>query len=512
MYDSISNGTCPSPAYIKQPLSNLFVSNSVTTTNIVSTLANVGTLNVRSIFGSGNNLTNVQTSGGPLANLAVSNTVTTMNLVSNLANIVSLNVGSNLIVTGAMTSNSSNMIFFYDTFVTSYIFANTCNTSVINTGSIFGSGNNLTNVQTSGGSFTQPLANLVVSNTVSSANLSVTSFANVATLNVSGLLFGSGNNLTNVQTSGGSFTQPLANLVVANTVSSANLSVTSFANVATLNVATIISSLANIGSIFGTGNNISNIQFSSTANLFVSNTITSNSVLAKSNLSVGPYGKVGTNVAVFSNGSNVVVINSNAWVGIGTANPTSSLTVNGNASFATDTLTVPYATTGTLGVLTGATIGPSTLGSNVMVLANSSGTSFTVFTGNSVGISNLAPATTLSVGGTISSLGNPTTYGTVAPVTWRQGPSSTNWAFSEVSTLQNYSLGSSMVQIQCGSCYVPSGNTKSITFPSIYTNTPIVMITSYTQATLWVEYFTNSSFIVHSTVSPFSFEWISIGI
>jgi hypothetical protein len=81
------------------------------------------------------------------------------------------------------------------------------------------------------------------------------------------------------------------------------------------------------------------------------------------------------------------------------------------------------------------------------------------------------------------------------------------------SSLQNYSLGSSMVQIQCGSCYVPSGTAKSITFPSRYTNTPIVLITSYTtQATLWVQSWSISSFTVQSTVSGFSFEWISIGI
>jgi len=72
-----------------------------------------------------------------------------------------------------------------------------------------------------------PLANLFVSNTVTSANLLVTSFANIFTLNVSSL-FGSGNNLTNVQTSGGSFSQPLANLVVSNTVTSTNISCNAF--------------------------------------------------------------------------------------------------------------------------------------------------------------------------------------------------------------------------------------------------------------------------------------------
>jgi hypothetical protein len=138
-----------------------------------------------------------------------------------------------------------------------------------------------------------------------------------------------------------------------------------------------------------------------TANLHVvGNVYVSNS------LSVGTYGNVGSNIAIFSNGTNITVINSNAWVGIGTTNPTSSLQVNGNALFATDTFAVPFATVGTLGVLSGVTIGPSstTLGSNLMVLSNASGGSnVTICTGNALSIGTLTPQATLHVVGSMGS-------------------------------------------------------------------------------------------------------------
>jgi hypothetical protein len=239
-----------------------------------------------------------------------------------------------------------------------------------------------------------------------------------------------------------------------------------------------------------------------------------------SGIRVGPTSTtLGSNIALFSNvsgGSNIVVINSNAWVGIGTTNPTSPLTVTGNASFATDTLTVPFATVGTLQSLSGVTIGPvtTTLGSNLLVISNvSGGSNVTVMTGNAMGISNVAPATTLSVGGTISALGNATTYGTVAPVTWRQGTqSSTDWSLG-TGTLANYSLATSRVQMQCGSNTMTS-TTQAITFPSPYINNPIVMVTPYASPTtpLYVSAISTSTFTVATTGSGVAFEWISIGI
>jgi hypothetical protein len=254
-----------------------------------------------------------------------------------------------------------------------------------------------------------------------------------------------------------------------------------------------------------------------TGNIFASNALSTTNIFASNILNVGT-GTIGSNVALFSNiagGSNVVVINSNAWVGIGTTNPTSSLAVNGNAAFSTDTFVVPFATVGTLGVLSGATIGPSStvLGSNLMVFSNASGGSnVTIFTGNTVGISNLAPATTLSVGGTISALGNATTYGTLAPVTWRQGSSATDWS-GTAGVRTPYALGTSQVQIQCGSNAITTSST--ITFPSPYINTPIVMVTPYTMIAtpLYITSPSNTGFTINGPSAVLvSFEWISIGI
>ena len=273
--------------------------------------------------------------------------------------------------------------------------------------------------------------------------------------------------------------------------------------------------IASGGPTAGVSGNIYASNALSTTNIFSTN------VVATSTLRVGA-GTIGSNVALFSNiagVTNVVVINSNAWVGIGTTNPSAPLTVNGNATFLNDTIAVPFATMGTLSILSGATIGASStvLGSNLMVLANvSGGSNVTVFTGNTVGISNLAPATTLSVGGTISALGNATTFGTLAPVTWRQGTaSSTNWSIG-TGVLSNYGLGALQVQIQCGSNTIPASTlTQVVTFPSPYVNNPIVMVTPYALvSTFFVSAVSGTSFTltIPSTATTVPFEWISIGI
>jgi hypothetical protein len=129
-----------------------------------------------------------------------------------------------------------------------------------------------------------------------------------------------------------------------------------------------------------------------------------------------------------------------------------------------------------------------------------------------MGISNLAPATTLSVGGTISALGNATTYGTIAPVTWRQGVQSLSSWNPSGGTQTNFPLGASQVQMQCGSNTF-TGTTVSITFPAPYINNPIVLATSYSQASsnLWVSAITASNFTLTANAAG-TFEWISIGI
>jgi hypothetical protein len=124
----------------------------------------------------------------------------------------------------------------------------------------------------------------------------------------------------------------------------------------------------------------------------------------------------------------------------------------------------------------------------------------------------LAPATTLSVGGTISALGNATTFGTLAPVTWRQGSNSTTWS-NTAGTATNFYLGVSQTQMQCGANATAIASlTVTITFPSPYINTPIIMATTYgNPTTLFVSNPGPTNFQVTTGVAT-SFEWISIGI
>jgi hypothetical protein len=268
----------------------------------------------------------------------------------------------------------------------------------------------------------------------------------------------------------------------------------------------------------GTANPTSTLHV--VGNVFASNALSTPNVFASNILQVGS-GTIGSNIALFSNvsgGSSVVVINSNAWVGIGTTNPTSPLTVNGNASFATDTLTVPFATVGTLQASSGVTIGPlalaTNLGSNLLVISNvSGGSNVTVMTGNAMGISNVAPATTLSVGGTISALGNAVSlnYGTCPPLTYRQGAAGTNWTTAGTT---NVPVGTGYVNMQCGSNVCTAG-TSTVTFPLSYSGQPIVILTAVGagNSNIWVSTAaTSTNFVVTANTSTQQFSWMSIGI
>ena len=287
-----------------------------------------------------------------------------------------------------------------------------------------------------------------------------------------------------------------------------------FSNIGGGSNVVVINSNAWVG--IGTTNPTSTLHVA--GNIYASNAITTQNIFASNILQVGS-GTIGSNVALFSNisgGSNVVVINSNAWVGIGTTNPTSPLTVTGNASFAADTFTVPFATVGTLQTLSGATIGPvtTTLGSNLLVISNvSGGSNVTVMTGNAMGISNVAPATTLSVGGTISALGNVVTsnYGTCPPLTYRQGAAGTNWTTAGTT---NVPVGTGYVNMQCGSNVCTAG-TSTVTFPLSYSGQPIVILTAVGtgNSNIWVSTApTLTNFVVTANTSTQQFSWMSVGI
>ena len=173
--------------------------------------------------------------------------------------------------------------------------------------------------QRGGGSFTQPLANLVVSNSVTATNVFATTY------------FGDGGLLSNITTG---LVQPLANLVVSNTVTTNNAAVgntltvsgSMTANVAnatfffdTFTIPYINTQVLNVASMIGITNVTTlNVQslFANSATIYGANTL---NVLGISNLSsvVTPMANVGTlNVATISNLNSLALTTAN----VGTLN------------------------------------------------------------------------------------------------------------------------------------------------------------------------------------------------
>jgi hypothetical protein len=124
----------------------------------------------------------------------------------------------------------------------------------------------------------------------------------------------------------------------------------------------------------------------------------------------------------------------------------------------------------------------------------------------------LAPATTLSVGGTISALGNVVTsnYGTCPPLTFRQGVSAAGW--SQAGTT-NVPLGTGSVNMQCGAAVCSSG-TVTVNFPLSYASNSLVMLTATGtgNGNLWVSSNTTSSFTVTANTPTQTFNWLCLGI
>ena len=357
-----------SSSAITQPFANLVVSNSVTTTNVFATTANVGTLNVWQV----SNLSSLSLGN----NLYAANAVTTANVF----------VHDTLSVDGSMTANSVNTVFFFDTltipFVTtsnltvSNLIASTGNVNVygnvITNGYIqateyYGDGGFLSNISSS--AITQPFANLVVSNSVTttnvfalSANLLVANIANIYTTNIVGFIgsqwtTGTGNvyYLDGVGIGTGSVTSNLTvqgNVYVSNAVTTTNV----FA-----------------GTYYGDGGLLSNVFVQPFANLVVSNSVTTTNIFATSaniaTMNVGyltvnsavVYGTSTLNVYGTSNLTNVTVTD--------TFNVNGSMTANAaNATFFFDTFTIPYINTQDLNVSSVMTFtGPLATFSNLYV-------------------------------------------------------------------------------------------------------------------------------------------------
>ena len=253
-----------------QVTGNLYVSNSVTTTNVYATR----------FVGDGGLLSNVTAVGfiQPLSNLVVSNSVTTTNVF----------VNGTLSVPGAMTSNIANTTFYYDTFTIPYI-----NTQVLNTASLYITSN-----------MTVALANVATLNVASVSNLatlSLTGTAGVTTLNVTGNVFAS--NAFVAPSIYGTLTGTHYGVLAgSNTMSGSTQTLGGTAGVTTLNVTgNVFASNALVApSVYGTsivggtmsgstqtlGGTAGVTTLNVTGNAYISNTVTVNNVYSLGSVSI----------------------------------------------------------------------------------------------------------------------------------------------------------------------------------------------------------------------------------
>jgi len=353
--------------------------------------------------------------------------------------------------------------------------------------------------------FTQPLANLVVSNTVTTTNIisSIGTFSNIS---------GNGSGLTSVNAANVSGTFLLANVGTLNVTTLENVSNLSaiLANVGTLNVTTL--------------ENVSNLS-AILANVGTLNVTTLENV---SNLSA-ILANVGTlNVSTLENVSNLSAILANVGtLNVSTIESVSNLTVTqsitspgfysnvSNTNFYFDTFTIPFIYSTTLNVATVLTTQnfTSTL-SNISTLNVSTLETVTNLRTTQANVSTLNVSSSFSVAGQISTIGNATPYyGVCPPLTARQGvAASSSWNPSG-GTQGNFFLNSGVMQMQVGSNTMAVSPT-TISFPIGYVNNPIVLLTPYstTASTApWVSAITTTSFQVTWTNFG-TFEWMSIGM
>ena len=262
--NSVGIGSTAVPTATLMVTGNIYASNSLTTTNVIATR----------FYGDGGFLSNIASGGftQPLANLAVSNSVTTTNLVS-----------TSLVVTGAMTSNVSNTTLFYDTLTIPYV--NTLQLtapSIISIGGVSSFSNlivsNLQVTNTLNASNLFGAANLT---TLNVSTLAATT-ANITTLNVTGAV-----TFSNVSGNGAGLTSLNASNITTGILSSARIYGNTLGNISGSNVTTGINA-SNIttgilSSVRIYGNTLSNIQSSNItqplANLVVSNTVTTSEII-----------------------------------------------------------------------------------------------------------------------------------------------------------------------------------------------------------------------------------------
>ena len=280
---------------------NIYASNAVSTTNLISTSANLVTANIQTLnVSTGANITYLSVTS--LANLASANLVTanvqTLNVVSSNISILNVNSGANitqLSVTSLANIASANLV-----------------TSNIQTLNVVSSNTLNLNVAT-GANITQlsvtTLANLVSANLVTAnvQTLNVVS-SNIQTLNVStietvtqltALNIYSANSLTTTNLSTAGFTSNASNTIfnystltvpfvfsttlnAAGTANLNQLTVTTLANIVSANLVTaniqtlnVVSSNISILNV-NSGANITQLSVTTLANISSANLITSN--------------------------------------------------------------------------------------------------------------------------------------------------------------------------------------------------------------------------------------------
>ena len=402
---------------------------NITSLGTLTGLYSTGNLTASFFVGGGNALSNVQSSSisQPFTNLVVSNTLTTTNIIA-----------------AGFTSNSTNTNFSYDTLTVPFISSTTLNVaSVSNTAAtyattlnvasvsnlstiyaqnIVGAGNALSNVQGSS-----------VSGNVLSANsaLVVTqaSQPNITSLGTLTGLYSTGNLTASFFVGGGNALSNVQGSSVSGNVLSANsaLVVTqaSQPNITSLGTLTGLYSTGNLTASFfvGGGNALSNVQGSSVSG----NVLSANSALVVTQASQPNITSLGTLTGLYSTGNltasffvgggnalsnvqsssiiqpfaNLVVSNTLTTTNIIAAGFTSNST---NTNFSYDTLTVPFIYSTTLNVASVSNL--STLYATLIIGAGNALSNVVLSTLNVTGISNLSTLYAQNIVGTGNALSN----------------------------------------------------------------------------------------------------------
>ena len=329
------------------PQANVGTLNVATISNLNSlTLSNnlyaANAITASKYYGDGGLLSNITSFVQPLTNLVVSNSVTTTNV----------NASGALQVTGSMTAKVGNTTFFYDTFTIPYI-----NAQVINAASIIGTTNISTlNVQTLYASS----AVIYGSNTlnvygISNLNSVIASLANIGTLNV-----GTISNLNSLVTTlygpvAGQNLVSASNIYSANGLATTNVSA-SLANIGTLNVGTISNLNSLVTTLYGP---VAGQNLVSASNIYSANGLATTNVNALGFLINGVTGTAGQVITATGTGAGIqwgsggggggpsqwtnvgstsaIYVVANVAIGSSTA-PSSNLEVTGNI-YASNALT-----------------------------------------------------------------------------------------------------------------------------------------------------------------------------